>query len=98
MGKVNTRVRNSRVSIQGKDIILDYEFALHAYMDDKEECIVKGLVPVEMYPYGGDHDILVEFLPVDDRFGVIDLEALYAWALKVIAEESQEEDFDWNEE
>jgi hypothetical protein len=95
MGQVNTNVRNSRVSIQGKDIVLDYEFSLH-YYGNKEEFVEKGLVPVEMYPYGDDN--LVEFLPVDDRFGVIDLEALYAWALKAIAEEPQEEDFDWNEE
>lgn len=83
--KINQRVKNSRVSIQGKDIILDYEFNLHWY-SQKDNLISEGLVPVEMYPYEGD--ILMGYIPVDEEFGVIDLEALYQWAIESIEKEN----------
>jgi hypothetical protein len=85
--KINKRVTNSRVSIQGKDIVLDYEFELHGYLNEvelKEE----GLVPVEMYPYEGD--ILIGYIHVDDEFGVIDLQELYDWAIEAIKNENIE--------
>lgn len=84
MSKINQNVKNSRISIKGKDIILDYEFSLHAY-SNKDKLQRQGLVPVEMYPY--EDDIIVGYLPVDDDFGVIDLEALYSWANEQIAKE-----------
>lgn len=83
--KINPRVTNSKVSIQGKDIVLDYEFALHGYLNEvdlKEE----GMVPVEMYPYEGD--ILIGYIHVDAEFGVIDLEELYNWAIEAIKNEN----------
>ena len=86
MAKINPNVLNSRVSIKGKDIILDYQFSLH-YYPDEEGLKQQGLVPVEMYPY--EDDIIVDYLPVDDNFGVIDLEALYSWANKQIAKEKE---------
>ena len=87
MAKINSHVKNSRVSIKCKDIVLDYEFFLHCY-PDKEELQQQGLVPVEMYPY--QNDIIMGYLPVDDRFGVIDLEALYSWANEQIANEEKD--------
>lgn len=86
MAKINSNVKNSRVSIKGKDIILDYEFFLH-YYSNEEELKQQGLVPVEMYPYEGD--IIMGYLPVDDNFGVVDLEALYSWANEQIANEEK---------
>lgn len=86
MAKINPNVINSRVSIKGKDIILDYEFCLH-YYPDEERLRQQGLVPVEMYPY--QDDIIMGYLPVDDHFGVIDLEALYSWANEQIANEEK---------
>ena len=87
MAKINSHVKNSRVSIQGRDIILDYEFNMHCYHNEAE-LRSEGLVPVEMYPYNGD--ILVGYIPVDKEFGVIDLEALYQWALQAIADETND--------
>lgn len=84
MAKINPNVKNSRVSIKGKDIILDYEFFLHQY-SNQTELQQQGLVPVEMYPYEGD--ITVGYLPVDENFGCVDLEALYKWALEQIEKE-----------
>jgi hypothetical protein len=84
MAKINSNVKNSRVSIKGKDIILDYEFFLHTYLNEAE-LRQKGLVPVEMYPYEGD--IIIDYLPVDEKFGCIDLEALYKWAIERIEKE-----------
>lgn len=86
MTKINSKVKNSRVSIKGKDIILDYEFFLHSYLNETE-LRQKGLVPVEMYPYEGD--IIMGYLPVDNNFGVVDLEALYSWANEQIANEEK---------
>lgn len=86
--KINRHVKNSRVSIKGRDIVLDYEFNLHLY-DHKFELIEKGLVPVEMYPYEGD--ILVGYIPVDSEFGVIDLQELYEWAITAIRTERKED-------
>lgn len=85
MAKINSKVKNSRVSIKGKDIILDYEFFLHNYLNEAE-LRQKGLVPVEMYPYEGD--VIVGYLPVDEQFGCIDLEALYKWAIERIEKEN----------
>lgn len=87
--QINKKVKNSRVSIQGKDIVLDYEFNLH-YYSQKEELMNKGLVPVEMYPYEGD--ILMGYISVDEYFGVIDLETLYQWAIEAIKNENSLEE------
>ena len=46
----------------------------------------QGIVPVEMYHY--EEDILVGYIPVDNYFGVIDLEALYKWAIEAIEKEN----------
>lgn len=87
--KINEHVKNSRVSIKGKDIVLDYEFNLHYYAQ-KDEIIANGEVPVEMYPYRDD--ILMGYIPVDNYFGVIDLEALYKWAIEAIEKEDNYDD------
>lgn len=96
--KINSYVKNSRVSIKGKDIVLDYEFKLHAYgicdFNSKDEMREQGIVPVEIYPYEGD--ILVGYIPVDNRFGVIDLEALYKWAIEAIENEGEYIDYNDN--
>jgi hypothetical protein len=84
MTKINSKVKNSRVSIKSKDIILDYEFFLHNYLNEAE-LRQKGLVPVEMYPYEGD--VIIGYIPVDEQFGTVDLEALYKWALEQIEKE-----------
>lgn len=86
--KINQRVTNSRVSIQGKDIVLDYKFELHWYSNE-EELLEEGVVPVEMYPYEGD--ILIGYIHVDATFGVIDLQELYDWAIEAIKNENIEQ-------
>lgn len=86
--KINPRVTNSRVAIQSKDIVLDYEFKLHWY-SNKEEFLEEGVVPVEMYPYEGD--ILMGYIHVDAEFGVIDLQELYNWAIEAIKNENIEQ-------
>lgn len=83
MAKINSNVKN-HVSIKGKNIILDYQFILHAY-PNKEELRQQGLIPVEMSPYEGD--VIIGYLPVDNNSGVIDLEILYNWANERIEEE-----------
>lgn len=92
--KINPDVKNSRVSIKGKDIVIDYEFNLHAYgicgFHSKNEMREQGKVPVEMYPYRDD--ILMGYIPVDNHFGVIDLEALYKWAIEAIEKENDSDD------
>lgn len=87
--QINQTVKNSRVSIKGKDIVLDYEFDLHHYVQ-KDDIIAEGKVPVEMYPYRDD--ILMGYIPVDNHFGVIDLEALYKWAIEAIEKENDYND------
>lgn len=94
MSKINKSIPNSRVSIAGRSIVIDYEFSMHCYLNKAQLC-KDGLVPVEMYPWRDD--ILVGFIPVDDRFGTADLEALYQWALRSIAEESEIEEEDQEE-
>lgn len=84
MAKINSNVKNSRVSIKNKDIILDYEFSLYNYTN-QEELQQQGLIPVEMSPYEGD--ITIGFISVDEKFGTVDLEALYKWAFEQIANE-----------
>ena len=86
--KINKKVTNSRVSIQGKDIVLDYEFQLHWYTN-QPELMEEGVVPVEMYPYEGD--ILMGYIHVDAEFGVIDLQELYDWAIEAIKNENIEQ-------
>jgi hypothetical protein len=88
MPKINSAVKNSRVSYKGRDIILDYEFELHDY-HLKNEYQKEGLVPVEMYPY--QDDIIVGYIPVDERFGVVQLEELIKWADEVLENEYNEE-------
>lgn len=84
MAKINPNVENSRISIKNKDIVIDYEFSINAYTNEAELRQL-GLVPVEMYPYEGN--VIVGYLPVDDRFGCVDLEALHKWALERIEKE-----------
>ena len=84
MAAINSSVKNSRVSLNGKDIILDYEFELHAYHNE-QVLRDNGLVPVEMYPY--EDDVLVGYIHVDTRFGVVDLQELYDWATNAIKAE-----------
>ena len=88
MPKINSAVKNSRVSYKGRDIILDYEFELHHY-HLKNEYQKEGLVPVEMYPY--QDDIIVGYIPVDERFGVVQLEELIKWVDEVLENEYNEE-------
>lgn len=85
MAEINPNVKNSKVSYKDKDIILDYEFKLHLY-NNESDLKNKGLIPVEMYPY--NNDIIVGYIPVDARFGVIQLEELYKWANNVLKEEN----------
>lgn len=91
MAKINEDVKNSRVSYKDRDIVLDYEFKLHAY-DNKSDLKNKGLIPVEMYPY--NDDIIVGYIPVDARFGVIKLEELYKWIKDVLKEENNNKEND----
>ena len=87
MSKINSNAVNSRISYKGRSIIIDYEFKLH-YYHLKSEYQEKGLVPVEMYPYGDD--IALGYVPVDEQFGVADVEKIVEWAEEALAKESEE--------
>lgn len=86
---INLSRKNAQVAIQGKSIIIDYEFNLHRYTNERE-LKEHNLVPVEMYPYYDD--ILVGYIKVEPNFDAIDLEELYKWALEAIESESALED------
>ena len=87
MPKINSSAVNARVSYKGRSIIIDYEFKLHHYALESEYR-KEGIVPVEMYPYGDD--VVVGYIPVDERFGVADIEKIVEWAEEVLAVESTE--------
>ena len=87
MSKINPKAVNSRISYKGRSIIIDYEFKVHHYAL-KSEYQKEGIVPVEMYPYGDD--IVVGYVPVDEQFGVADVEKIVEWAEEVLAVESTE--------
>ena len=78
---------NAQLSFAGRSIVVDYEYALHSYLN-REELKQKGIVPVEMYPYASD--ITVGYVHTDSEFGAADLSEILCWASKMLAIEPEE--------
>lgn len=77
---------NAHLSYRGRSVIIDYEWALHAYDSanvDKKKAA--NLVPFEVYPY--DIDIYVGYAKLDVEFGKVDLSDLISKLDKAIDEE-----------